>query len=185
MLWLAILEEDLGTTKLSDAALVGVSPGTGLPAGFQQTDLSEQGTCGPRGTHTRSRTVLVLPENGGAACPALEETAVCFDPTPCPPVQDCTTVSCNVDCQMGAWGAYGTCQDCDIAQLNAADRAAALAAAAADPNAGAGGTSGAASREAYQVPPRPWEQERPSVAESRPRGAERYLDLGASQRAPD
>ena len=31
----------------------------------------------------------------------------------------------------------------------------------------------------------PWEQERPGVAESRPRGAERYLDLGASQRAPD
>lgn len=44
---------------------------------------------------------------------------------------------------------------------------------------------GAASGEAYQVPPRPWEQERPGVAESRPRGAERYLDLGASQRAPD
>ena len=53
-------------------------------------------TCGG-GTATRTRTVLVQPSNGGAACPALTEA------------QACNTHPCAVDCQMSAWGEYSDC----------------------------------------------------------------------------
>jgi hypothetical protein len=42
-------------------------------------------TCGA-GLHTRTRTVVTQPANGGAACPALSETQQCWDawcPEPC------------------------------------------------------------------------------------------------------
>jgi len=53
-------------------------------------------TCGG-GTKTRAREVVEEPQNGGATCPALEETIVC------------NTEGCPVDCEVGDWKQWGEC----------------------------------------------------------------------------
>lgn len=52
-------------------------------------------SCGG-GTQTRTRTVLVEPANGGAACPALSDT------------QSCNTQPCPIDCVVASLG-FGVC----------------------------------------------------------------------------
>ena len=52
-------------------------------------------TCGG-GTQTRSRVVIQAPLNGGAACPALTDSA------------KCNTQACPVNC-VGSWGDWSTC----------------------------------------------------------------------------
>lgn len=52
--------------------------------------------CGVSGTQNRTRAVLQDAANGGAACPALEETQACAQ-------------CCPVDCAVGAWGAWSPC----------------------------------------------------------------------------
>ena len=61
--------------------------------------------CGG-GTQTRTRSVEVEPEGGGAACPALTDS------------QACNTQGCAVDCVLGPWGNWGPCSaECNGSQL--------------------------------------------------------------------
>lgn len=54
--------------------------------------------CGG-GSRSRSRTMLVQPQAGGALCPELQQTEAC-NPTPCP-----------VDCVLGDWTPWGECSE--------------------------------------------------------------------------
>jgi hypothetical protein len=57
-----------------------------------------EGTCGGYpGTQARTRTIVAQPQNGGLACPTLQET------------QSCTTGPCPVACQVSGWSAWGSC----------------------------------------------------------------------------
>ena len=53
-------------------------------------------TCGT-GTHSRTRTVLVLGSNGMVMCPPLKET------------QSCSVQDCPVHCKVGHFGAWSKC----------------------------------------------------------------------------
>ncbi len=53
-------------------------------------------TCGG-GTRTRTRTVLVQAQNGGAPCGALSET------------EACNTQPCPIDCVLSDWGPWSEC----------------------------------------------------------------------------
>lgn len=56
------------------------------------------GACGGNpGTQARTRTIVTQPQNGGLACPALQES------------QACTTSPCPINCQVGAWSAWSAC----------------------------------------------------------------------------
>jgi hypothetical protein len=55
-------------------------------------------SCG-HGLQTRARTVLTLPQYGGAACPTLAETRSCNE-QPCP-----------IDCEVSDWNAWGKCSN--------------------------------------------------------------------------
>ena len=58
-------------------------------------------SCGG-GTMARTRNIVESPANGGAACPALEET------------QSCNTEPCPVDCVVSAWSPWTPCSaPCD------------------------------------------------------------------------
>jgi hypothetical protein len=52
--------------------------------------------CGG-GQRTRTRTVTQQAQNGGRACPALQE------------VEACNTQQCSSDCQVSAWSSWGAC----------------------------------------------------------------------------
>ncbi len=52
--------------------------------------------CGG-GMQTRTRSIITPPENGGAACPVLEET------------QPCNEWPCPIDCVVSAWSDWSTC----------------------------------------------------------------------------
>lgn len=54
--------------------------------------------CGG-GTRTRSRTVIRAARGTGKACPRLQE------------VEECGTLPCPQDCQMGDWGAWSQCSE--------------------------------------------------------------------------
>jgi hypothetical protein len=57
-------------------------------------------TCDPAGvggTHTRTRSVLVEAQNGGAGCGDLSHT------------EGCGTLPCPIDCVAGPWSAYSQC----------------------------------------------------------------------------
>jgi hypothetical protein len=54
-------------------------------------------TCGIRLSHSRYRTVITPPANGGAPCPDLVDTRACAC-TPCP-----------VDCVLSPWNIWGDC----------------------------------------------------------------------------
>jgi len=57
--------------------------------------------CGG-GVQTRTRRKISSPENGGKACEVLQET------------QPCNTGSCDRDCMLSDWSAWGACsQACD------------------------------------------------------------------------
>ena len=62
-----------------------------VPAGFSACSAS----CGG-GTQTEILTVLTPAANGGAACRA-------------PATQACNTQSCQIDCQVSDWSAFGDC----------------------------------------------------------------------------
>jgi len=49
------------------------------------------------GSHIRTRTIVVSPEYGGAACPALSET------------KSCNVQACPIDCTVSDWTAFSTC----------------------------------------------------------------------------
>lgn len=51
--------------------------------------------CGT-GSTTRTRTVATVPQNGGTACPALQET------------QSCNTQPCPINCVVSAWSTWCT-----------------------------------------------------------------------------
>ena len=51
------------------------------------------------GNHTRTRTVLKFPQNGGAECPVLSETRRCN-------IQDC-----GQDCVVQPWGEWSNCSE--------------------------------------------------------------------------
>merc|ERR1719238_123304 len=55
--------------------------------------------CGG-GQNSRTRTVIVAPENGGSACPVLQEVVACNQ-------QACTGTP--VDCVASQWGAWSAC----------------------------------------------------------------------------
>ncbi len=72
----------------------------GCPVDCQVSSWGTWSTCDKScggGTQTRSRTVTVQSQNGGATCPALTET------------QACNTQACPVDCQVSSWGTWSTC----------------------------------------------------------------------------
>ena len=53
-------------------------------------------TCGP-GSKTRRRTIRVNPAHGGAACPALSNSAAC------------NKKSCPINCAVRGWGGWSGC----------------------------------------------------------------------------
>ena len=53
-------------------------------------------TCGG-GSKTRSRSIVTYPSGGGAACPALTESATC------------NTQPCQTQCKVSDWGAWSSC----------------------------------------------------------------------------
>ena len=74
------------------------------------------------GTKTRARDVIEQPENGGATCPALEETKVC-NTEGCPGYflillfdfhHIFSKCGSSVDCKVGDWKPWGECSvTCD------------------------------------------------------------------------
>lgn len=72
----------------------------GPPVDCVVSDWTEWTSCSAEcggGTQTRTRSVLVVAQNDGAACPELVES------------RDCNTNGCPVDCQMSAWSDWATC----------------------------------------------------------------------------
>ena len=70
------------------------------PIDCEVSDWSEWSVCSAEcegGTQTRARTVVVPAENGGEACPNLEEQ------------QACNEHSCPIDCEVGDWGEWSSC----------------------------------------------------------------------------
>ena len=49
------------------------------------------------GLQTRSRSITTQSQNNGTVCPNLQQT------------RDCNTQACPVDCQVSAWGQWGSC----------------------------------------------------------------------------
>jgi hypothetical protein len=65
---------------------------------FPNVANSKNGTCGPSGTgsQTRTRPVTTPAQNGGDECPALSEAMPCENP-------------CPVDCVLSSWSDFGQC----------------------------------------------------------------------------
>jgi hypothetical protein len=70
------------------------------PVDCQVSEWSDWSACSAEcgeGTQTRTRTITTEPENGGEACPWLDEQRPC-NPDPCP-----------VDCQVSEWSDWSVC----------------------------------------------------------------------------
>jgi hypothetical protein len=70
------------------------------PVDCATSDWTEWSACSAScgtGTQTRTRSVTVPPEHGGAACGSLEET------------QNCNTQACPVDCATSDWTEWSAC----------------------------------------------------------------------------
>lgn len=66
--------------------------------------------CGQQGSEQRSRTVVSSPSCGGAACPGLAETRLCYSSTP-------------VDCQLSSWSEWSVCSTpCGVSGTQSSDR---------------------------------------------------------------
>lgn len=66
--------------------------------------------CGQQGSEQRSRTVVSSPSCGGAACPGLIETRLCYSSTP-------------VDCQLSSWSEWSVCSTpCGVSGTQSCDR---------------------------------------------------------------
>lgn len=84
----------IATATFSCGGDLGETPGA--PRDCEVSEWSNWGPC-INGVQRRTRAVVVPPANGGAACPALEQTRAC------PPVA--------VDCEVSAFSAWGPCID--------------------------------------------------------------------------
>ena len=115
---------DCDGNTLDDSQCDGTKPSTtqecntqGCPVDCVVSDWSDwsdcTATCGG-GTQFRTRTVLVEPANGGAACPVLEEQRACNEDPCCDNDWEIGDwAQCSVECGGGIQQRSVVCKDCE------------------------------------------------------------------------
>ncbi|MDD9935209.1 MAG: thrombospondin type-1 domain-containing protein [Myxococcales bacterium] len=93
-------DAEVGSSDCDGVCDAGEEDSLDCPVDCVVSEWAEWSACSVAcggGTQTRTRTVTTEADNGGAACPELEDSGACNE-QPCP-----------IDCEVSAWTAWGAC----------------------------------------------------------------------------